>query len=435
MSDQQDISPEFPTTEQTKPNLMASVNSNHHPAPTNGQHPLSPLRPKPEPPLPRNQSSPASRSHGSLSNNNLGSGSGSGSGSALALAEATHVGVEGDVSSALVPVGAADGNGSGNGGVPIISHEPQYGKAKVDHEYFKTFPPGYRFCPFDDELIEHYLKKKVNNEALPKNRIVDVELYKSNPDKLAEEFRDCGENEWYFFTPRDRKYKNGTRPNRAAGNGYWKATGADKNILGKGGIVVGARKTLVFYIGKAPKGDKTDWIMHEFRVKDDRIPINQRTDIVRRAINQNPDNMRLDDWVLCKIYKKSDRPSTRGRHRSEEYLSSPEESNPPHEVEMHAPHVNNMHGMEYATGMEDHLGHQQPFTLFNNNRHHALYMHDPYPYPLMSPFMSAQQPADFWQPQVPLTSFVEEVGGEPPMNMGPSNNSLGSMQSSGRQGY
>ncbi|CAL5365014.1 unnamed protein product [Camellia sinensis] len=40
-------------------------------------------------------------------------------------------------------------------------------------------------------------------------------LYKEN-------YKPCEEKEWYFFTPRDRKYKNGKRPNRAAGDGYWK---------------------------------------------------------------------------------------------------------------------------------------------------------------------------------------------------------------------
>ena len=53
------------------------------------------------------------------------------------------------------------------------------------------------------------------------------------------------------------------RPNRAAGNGYWKATGKDK-IVKHEGVVVGFRKYLVFYRGKPPKGDKTNCVMHEF---------------------------------------------------------------------------------------------------------------------------------------------------------------------------
>lgn len=72
-----------------------------------------------------------------------------------------------------------------------------------------------------------------------------------------------GEKEWYFFSPRDRKYPNGSRPNRAAGTGYWKATGADKPI---GRPPLGIKKALVFYAGKAPKGVKTNWIMHEYRL-------------------------------------------------------------------------------------------------------------------------------------------------------------------------
>ena len=70
-------------------------------------------------------------------------------------------------------------------------------------------------------------------------------------------------NEWYFFTPRDRKYKNGSRPDRGAGDGYWKATGADKHVKCKG-TLVGFKKNLVFYRGKPPKGQKTNWIMHEY---------------------------------------------------------------------------------------------------------------------------------------------------------------------------
>ena len=74
-----------------------------------------------------------------------------------------------------------------------------------------------------------------------------------------------GEKEWYFFSPRDRKYPNGSRPNRVAGTGYWKATGTDKVITTEG-RKVGIKKALVFYVGKAPKGTKTNWIMHEYRL-------------------------------------------------------------------------------------------------------------------------------------------------------------------------
>jgi hypothetical protein len=75
-----------------------------------------------------------------------------------------------------------------------------------------------------------------------------------------------GEKEWYFFSPRDRKYPNGSRPNRAAGAGYWKATGADKPVGTPKPLAI--KKALVFYAGKAPKGEKTNWIMHEYRLAD-----------------------------------------------------------------------------------------------------------------------------------------------------------------------
>ena len=78
-----------------------------------------------------------------------------------------------------------------------------------------------------------------------------------------------GDREWYFFSPRDRKYPNGVRPNRAAASGYWKATGTDKPVMAsKGSESIGVKKALVFYTGKAPKGDKTNWIMHEYRLAD-----------------------------------------------------------------------------------------------------------------------------------------------------------------------
>ncbi|KAH1092361.1 hypothetical protein J1N35_019618 [Gossypium stocksii] len=162
-----------------------------------------------------------------------------------------------------------------------------------DEELLNSFPAGYRFKPRDDELVLFYLKPKLLNLRLPPNRIRDVELYHYNPQQLIEKYGSYGEEEWYFFTPRDKKYRNGLRPNRAAGDGYWKATGADK-ILRSESREIGYRKALVFCKGKPPKGEKTDWMMHEFRLKDPPAKLSQ-------------DEMRLDDWILCKIYQKSDK--------------------------------------------------------------------------------------------------------------------------------
>ncbi|RDY13821.1 NAC transcription factor 56, partial [Mucuna pruriens] len=161
-----------------------------------------------------------------------------------------------------------------------------------------NLPPGFRFHPTDEELVVHYLKKKVASDPLPVSIIADVDLYKFDPWELPAK-ASFGEEEWYFFSPRDRKYPNGARPNRAATSGYWKATGTDKPIC-SGTQKVGVKKSLVFYGGKPPKGVKSDWIMHEYRLADTK-PNNKPPGC---DLGHKKNSLRLDDWVLCRIYKK-----------------------------------------------------------------------------------------------------------------------------------
>ncbi|OMP09855.1 No apical meristem (NAM) protein [Corchorus olitorius] len=149
-------------------------------------------------------------------------------------------------------------------------------------------PPGFRFHPRDEELVCDYLMRKVTSTDTLQ-LLVEVDLNKCEPWDIPETAR-VGSKDWYFYSQRDRKYATGLRTNRATATGYWKATGKDRAILTKG-TLVGMRKTLVFYQGRAPKGRKTDWVMHEFRLEGPLAP---------------PKLSSLkEDWVLCRVFHKS----------------------------------------------------------------------------------------------------------------------------------
>ncbi|KAF7136217.1 hypothetical protein RHSIM_Rhsim08G0152900 [Rhododendron simsii] len=151
-------------------------------------------------------------------------------------------------------------------------------------------PPGFRFHPTDEELITHYLSKRVLDSEFSARAIGEVDLNKVEPWELPRKAK-MGEKEWYFFCVRDKKYPTGLRTNRATAAGYWKATGKDKEIF-RGKSLVGMKKTLVFYTGRAPKGEKTNWVMHEYRLEG-------------KFSLQNLPKSAKNEWVICRVFHKS----------------------------------------------------------------------------------------------------------------------------------
>ncbi|OEL23104.1 Protein NTM1-like 9 [Dichanthelium oligosanthes] len=131
-----------------------------------------------------------------------------------------------------------------------------------------ALPVGFCFRPTNEELVRHYLKPKIVGAAHPDLLLIpDVDLSACEPwDLPAKALIRSNDPEWFFFAPLDRKYPGGHRSNRCTTAGYWKATGKDRLIRSRpAGTLIGVKKTLVFHRGRAPRGHRTAWIMHEYR--------------------------------------------------------------------------------------------------------------------------------------------------------------------------
>ncbi|KAI3939168.1 hypothetical protein MKX01_002036 [Papaver californicum] len=151
---------------------------------------------------------------------------------------------------------------------------------------FTSIFPGFRFSPTDVELINHYLKNKIDGSEKCDDVISEVDICKFEPWDLPEKSIIKSDHEWFFFSPSGRKYPNGSQAKRATEIGFWKATGKERGIK-SGSNVIGTKRTLVFHVGRAPKGERTEWIMHEYCLKRDKA--------TARCV---------DPYVLCRIRRK-----------------------------------------------------------------------------------------------------------------------------------
>ncbi|CAK9174181.1 unnamed protein product [Ilex paraguariensis] len=199
------------------------------------------------------------------------------------------------------------------------------------------FPPGFRFHPTDEELVLYHLKKKICRRRLKLDIITEIDVYKWEPEDLPGQSKfKSGDRQWFFFSPRDRKYPNGARSNRATRYGYWKATGKDRSITSNS-RPVGVKKTLVFYKGRAPNGERTDWVMHEYTIDEEELKRCQSAQ---------------DYYALYKVYKKSGA----GPKNGEQYGAHFKEENWPDDEE------NTVKGLDGVAAIDNSIANvqQQP---------------------------------------------------------------------------
>ncbi|CAA7039360.1 unnamed protein product [Microthlaspi erraticum] len=247
-----------------------------------------------------------------------------------------------------------------------------------------SVPPGFRFHPTEEELLYYYLKKKVSYEPIDLDVIREVDLNKLEPWELKEKCRigSGPQNEWYFFSHKDKKYPTGTRTNRATAAGFWKATGRDKSIHLNSSKKIGLRKTLVFYTGRAPHGQKTEWIMHEYRLDD------------------NENEIQEDGWVVCRVFKKKNhfrgfhQEQDQDHHQNHQYLSTNNDHH--HHIESHSNNHSSL--IPLSLDHHHHMGRQihMPLQEFANTLSHGS-MHLPQ---LFSPDSAAAAAAAAAQPFV-----------------------------------
>ncbi|MBA0775293.1 hypothetical protein Gotri_010447 [Gossypium trilobum] len=160
-----------------------------------------------------------------------------------------------------------------NSNLPLI--DIGGGSSRASSPYH--FPPGCRFYPSEEELLNHYLTGKNSSVAAD---------------------RADARRHWFCYT----KSKGGRGRRRAKG-GFWRKIGKVRDVFDGGNVKLGARTKFVFYEMNSVKAAvRTPWIMYEYAL------------LHRHKVKAS--------FVLCRVFIKS-----RARNSvSENVLSCAEET-------------------------------------------------------------------------------------------------------------
>lgn len=159
----------------------------------------------------------------------------------------------------------------------------------------RRLPVGYRFHPTDEELLVHYLKRKVFGIPLPASVIPEFDAFQTDPWFFPGDLKE----KRYFFSKKG--LGNGSK-RVAAGSGYWKprCKSSREIVDSASNQLVGMRKTLVF---NHSCKTKAQWVMHEYSLN--------------KAQMCN-DKMRMGEWIVYSIFQRKRRPK-----RQVEVISNP----------------------------------------------------------------------------------------------------------------
>ncbi|KAF6984921.1 hypothetical protein CFC21_002865 [Triticum aestivum] len=168
-----------------------------------------------------------------------------------------------------------------------------------------ALPPGYRFYPTEEELVRFYLRHKLDGSRRADiERVIPVaDVCSLDPWQLPEVHRGaCASHgePWFYFCARQDREARGGRPSRTTPSGYWKAAGTPGLVYSAGGHLVGTKKTMVFYRGRAPAGAKTKWKMNEYRALEE-----DGADADAAAPASNPVFQVRSEFSLCRLYTSS----------------------------------------------------------------------------------------------------------------------------------
>ncbi|KAF3440607.1 hypothetical protein FNV43_RR18891 [Rhamnella rubrinervis] len=161
-----------------------------------------------------------------------------------------------------------------------------------------NLPPGFQFCPTDEELVLHFLYREAL--LLPSHPVIPhLNLRLLDPWQFYGRALSCG-NVHYLFSK--------VTKNKTTENGYWKELDIDHQHhqhdihTSPGNCRVGVKKYYVFCVGVHPTGTQTRWAMEEYRIC--KSVFTTSTSTLPNYKTRGKHKLNYNKLVLCRVHER-----------------------------------------------------------------------------------------------------------------------------------